>query len=238
MSSDFNDEYQNDSTLCGFEIFMHLLGRLIFIVKTRPDIAYAVNRLACRSQVATEKDFKALLRKLGLHFKKTSAADTVESTRLVCYVDASYATHIDSKSHTGFCFSLGNSLAMFYYRTFKQPNVTLSSTECENAAAVEAAKEIIWFRGLLNELGFPQLEPTVMFADNASMIALATDYSGNHKRVKHYLTRINFMIEQVKEHVINIKFVQSEYNIADILTKPLGPQQFLFLRPKLLGYYE
>ena len=44
------------------------------------------------------------------------------------------------------------------------------------------------------------------------------------------------MIEQVKEHVININFVQSEYNIADILTKPLGPQQFLFLRPKLLGY--
>jgi hypothetical protein len=245
MSSEFNDEFQNDSPKCNFEKFMHLLGRLIFIVKSRPDIAYAVNRLACRSQNATDKDFKALLRivsylwgtkDLGLKFKKSSTAEISDSTKLFCYVDASYATHADSKSHTGFCFYLGNLMAMFFYRTFKQPNVTLSSTECENAAAVEATKEIIWFRGLLAELGFPQLQPTVMFADNASMISLANDYSGNYKRVKHYVTKINFLIEQVQNEIINIKHVDSQFNIADILTKPLGPQQFLFLRQKLLGY--
>jgi hypothetical protein len=152
MSTQFNDEFQNDSPKCNFEEFMHLLGRLIFLVKTRPDIAYAVNRLACRSQIATEKDFKSLLRivsylwgtkNLGLKFKKSSNIDISQSTKLYCYVDAAYATHEDSKSHTGFCFYLGSMMAMFFYRTFKQSNVTLSSTECENAAAVEATKEIM-----------------------------------------------------------------------------------------------
>ena len=88
---------------------------------------------------------------------------------------------MDSKSQSGYCFYLGIHLSLFFSRTFKQSNVTLSSTECENVAAVEATKEIIWFRGLLAELGFPQLEPTVMFAVNASMITLANDHSGNHK---------------------------------------------------------
>jgi hypothetical protein len=151
-------------------------------------------------------------------------------------VDASYASHPDSKSHTGYCFSLGDTLAMFYSRTFKQTNVTLSSTEAENAATVEATKEIMWFRDLLTELGFPQIKPTLVFADNASMIKLATDFSGNHKRVKHYMTRINFMIEQIKLGTIHLEHVATELNVADILTKPLGPTAFLRLRPLLMGY--
>jgi hypothetical protein len=124
---------------------------------------------------------------------------------------------------------------MFFSRTFKQTNVTLSSTEAEHSAAVEAVKEIMWLRQLLTELGFPQLEPTPIFEDNASMITLAQDYSGNHKRVKHYITRINFLIEQVKAGVVEFTHVATVDNIADILTKPLGPDQFLHLRPLLLG---
>ena len=245
MSSLFNDEYQDGAPKVDVERYMRLLGRLLFIIKTRPDIAYAVNRLATRSHCATERDFKALLRvasylhgtrELGLKIKKSSPTDRAAAARLSCYVDAAYATHPDSKSHSGYCFSLGDTLAMFYSRTFKQTNVTLSSTEAENAAAVEATKEIVWFRALLEELGFPQLEPTLVYADNASMITLANDFSGNHKRVKHYMTRINYMIEQVKLQSIKFEHVSSEDNVADILTKPLGPTAFLRLRPRLMGY--
>jgi hypothetical protein len=141
---------------------MSLLGSLIFIIKTRPDISYAVNRLATRAQHATEKDFQSLLRvvsylngtkHLGIRFK--SKHDAATATRLYCWVDAAYAGHPESKSHTGYCFSLGNPFnGMFYSRSFKQSNVTLSSTESENSAAVEAAKEIMWFRQLLKDLGF------------------------------------------------------------------------------------
>jgi len=245
MVSSFNDKEQDDSPQCDHSAFLSLLGKLIFIIKTRPDIVYAVNRLATRAQRATDKDFQCLLRivsylggtkSLGITFRRDNSADAAAATRLFCYVDASYATHPDSRSHTGYCFGLGDVLnGMFFSRTVKQPNVTLSSTEAENAAAVEATKEIIWFRQLLGELGFPQLEPTIVFCDNASMITLANDYSGNHKRVKHYLTRVNFMIEQVRMGNIALQHVASEHNVADILTKPLGPTDFLRLCPYLLG---
>lgn len=246
MASTFNDSEQNDAPPADYKQFMTLLGKLIYIIKTRPDIAYSVNRLATRATYATTKDYRCLLRivsylagtrSLGLLFQGTSDADSAAATRLHCWVDAAYASHPDSKSHTGYCFSLGGpNMGMFYSRSFKQANVTLSSTECENAAAVEATKEVVWFRQLLAELGFPQLEPTIIFADNASMITLADDYSGNHKRVKHYLTRVNFMIEQVRLKTISLQHVTSAENVSDILTKPLGPSDFLRLRPLLLGH--
>ena len=53
------------------------------------------------------------------------------------------------------------------------------------------------FIGLLAELGLTQLESTVLYADNKSMVTLCTEYSGNHKRAKHYLNRINFMLRNV-----------------------------------------
>jgi hypothetical protein len=62
MSSQFNDADQNDSPRCEGLKFMTLLGKLIFLVKTRPDISFAVNRLATRSSVCTMKDYWCLLR--------------------------------------------------------------------------------------------------------------------------------------------------------------------------------
>ena len=88
----------------------------------------------------------------------------------------------------------------------------------------------------MDELGFPQYEPTVVFADNKSMITLATDYSENLKRVKHFIRKINFLIEQVNASLIQFQYVETSDNTADILTKPLGPSDFLRLRPYLLGY--
>ena len=124
---------------------------------------------------------------------------------------------------------------MFYARSFKQSIVTLSLTEAEIVGGVECAKEVIRFRNQLAELGFSQMEQTVIFADNSSMIKLASDFSRNHKRVKHYLNRINFLLEQVRHRVIVFKKVASPDNTSDVLTKPLGPVDFLRHRPNLIG---
>lgn len=243
MDSLFNDADQDDSPLVDHIHYIRLLGRLMYLIRTRPDIAYALNRLATRTNRATEKDFKALLRvllyvhhtvHLGLRFKR-SPTSTENARRLFCFVDAAFATHTDSRSHTGYCFGMGDIAGMFFARSFKQSGVTLSSTESENWAAVEAVKEIIWFRELLAELGFHQTQPTTVYADNASMITLAEHFSGNHSKVKHFMLRVNFLIEKVNEGVIKFEHVRTEDNVADILTKPLGPIDFERLRPLLLG---
>ena len=77
-----------------------------------------------------------------------------------------------------------------------QSLLCLSSTEAELYAAVEATKDIVFLRAILEELGFPQLIPTTLYVDNLSMITLASKFSGNAKWVKHFLVRINYMIEQ------------------------------------------
>ena len=217
----------------------------MYIVKARPEITYAVNRMATRAIKPTTRDYDCLLRilwylagtpNMGVVFHPDCSADRNRATRLFCYVDAAYATHTDSKSHSGYCFGFGDiGTGMFYSRSFKQSTVTLSSTESEHHCATEATKEIIWIRGLLEELGFPQSEATPVFGDSMPMISLAEDFSGNHKRVKHYITRINFLMEQVKAETISFTHVTTDLNVADILTKPLGPSQFLALRALLLG---
>lgn len=244
MASTFSDDYQNDAIRYDTTAYLSLLGKLIHIIKTRPDIAYSVNRLATRSQHCTTRDYTALLRivayleatsHLGIRMQP-GTWDAQAAPKLFGYLDAAYACHADSKSHTGYSFCFNDPLsAMFFSRTMKQTNVTLSSTEAENAAAVEATKEALWFRQLLSDLGFAQLEPTVMFSDSASMITLAAAFSGNHKKTKHYITRINFMIEQVQKGHIQLKHVSGTENVSDMLTKPLGPQDFIRLRAHLLG---
>lgn len=245
MPATFSDEYQDNAPRCDYGIFMTLLGQLMFIVKTRPDIAYSVNGMATRAMKATTRDYSSLLRivsylggtkDLGVVFSKGLSNQAIaDIIKLIAWVDAAYATHTDSKSHTGYCFSLGLLGAMFYCKSSKQSIVTLSSTEAEIVAGVECVKEVIWLRNQLAELGFPQIEPTIIFADNSSMITLASDFSGNHKRVKHYLIRINFLLEQVRARIIEFRKVPGPNNTSDMFTKPLGPVDFLRHRPNALG---
>ena len=71
----------------------------------------------------------------------------------------------------------------------------LSSTEAETDAMVELTKNVIWFTMLLNELGFILAGAAPVNEDNASLITLVKNFTGNHKRVKHFLMKINYLIE-------------------------------------------
>lgn len=73
---------------------------------------------------------------------------------------------------------------------FVMANFALSSNETEAAAA---AKEILWLRTLLEELGFPQQEANILLADSQPIIKPTQDFSVNHKRVKDCITRIKFL---------------------------------------------
>ena len=123
---------------------------------------------------------------------------------------------------------------------FQQTSATakrnhLSSTEGEVDAGKEAACKIIWARAMLEELGFPQHGPTILYADNLSMITLCTDYSGNHKRTKHFLGQINFMLDQVRQGIIRLEYLRTEDHDADPLTKPKGPTEMTHFMEKMQG---
>ena len=99
----------------------------------------------------------------------------------------------------------------------------MSSCESELGGAVEATKSIIWLRDMLEFFDQPQREPTTLFADNTSMITLASNHSGQSKRMKHSMQKIHFMLEQVHNSLVRLAYLRTDNHTADIPTKPLPP---------------
>ena len=157
-----------------------------------------------------------------------------EGIVLYATVDASYGNHIDRKSHTGCTLHIGRRSGSFLTRSKKQTVTADSSTIAELIAAFTVTKEIMWARSLLAEIGYPQLEPTIIYEDNMSTIAMVNN-DGNSQKTKHIDIRYNLTREQVKNKVITMEHLKTIDMTSDILTKPLAGTPFLHLRPLLLG---
>ena len=163
MVSTYDEQLQDDSPICDHAVYRRLLGMILFLLRTRPDISYAVTRLATRTSIATEKDMSALLRVIR-YLKGASHLELVFSRGpphpiLFGYADASYINHPDGRSHSGTCVGFGPHSGMFHYRSIKQKTTALSSAKTEVSAATELTKDVVHFQDLFNELGLPNLYP-------------------------------------------------------------------------------
>ena len=123
---------------------------------------------------------------------------------------------------------------MVAYLAKGQPTIALSSTEAEIMAACLAALEAVFTRGLLKDVGLPQLAATPLGIDNKGALALAHDYVSNNK-TKHIERRHLKIRELVLDAILRVQYVASKDNIADIFTKPLDKKTFIPLRTKLLN---
>ena len=103
--------------------------------------------------------------------------------------------------------------------------MTLSSVEAEYVAAIAAACQIVWMRRTLFELQHEQNQPTPIFCDSNSAIALSRNHVF-HKRSKHIDTRYHFIRELINNNEINVEFCTSRNQFADLFTKPLGKDLF------------
>ena len=105
----------------------------------------------------------------------------------------------------------------------KQATIALSSCEAEIVAASEAAKEGVYLKAFLSELGVLSSEPVPLAVDNQSAINVAYNPE-HHSRVKHIERRHFFVREKVEDHELCVPFVRSADNMADFFTKPLWRQ--------------
>lgn len=171
--------------------YRSLIGSLLHIsLNTRPDITFAVNRLAQFNQQPHIEHWKAARR--ILRYLKGTSETNLEFNRtsdksLVGYVDADWATDKgDRRSYTGYIFKLSN--ASLSWSSRKQNLVAQSSAEAEYAAISEAVNEAVYLKQLIGEVGFIGIveKPIVLFYvnDNTSAIKLC-DNPVFHKRTKH-----------------------------------------------------
>ena len=96
-----------------------------------------------------------------------------------------------------------------------------------------ACSEIIWLRGLLAELGFPQLESTSLYADNTRAIQITAN-SVFHEHTKHIEVDYHSIREAYDNGVISLPHISFDLQTADIFTKALSQQRHQFLVGKLM----
>jgi histone deacetylase 1/2 len=215
-------------------LFRQAMGALQYLINTRPDIAFSVNKLSqymCSPTLEHWQGIKRIFRYLKgtidhcLHIKPSTDLD------ITGYSDADWATSIDDrKSVAGQCVFLGETLVLWSSR--KQKVVSRSSTESEYRALADLAAEITWVSSLLQELKLPQLRKPVLWCDNLSAKALASN-PVMHARSKHIEIDVHYIRDKVLQNEITIAYVPSADQIADCLTKALTHSRFNQLRDKL-----
>ena len=198
------------------------VGSLMYLtVCTRPDIAFAVSAIARMSNHPNKEVCKAVNHvfaylagtpEYGINMKREP------DSQLSCYSDSDYAGDVnDQKSTTGVTVFIGSTLVSWY--SSKQTTTAQSSTDAEGIAMNFATKEVVWLRGLLEELGIPQTYPTKMYGDNQAAIMLVTN-PVFHKRTKHIMVKIAYLQEMSQAEQTLWFYIHTLKNCADGLTKP------------------
>ena len=215
--------FDGSADLASATPYLKIIGSLMWIASsTRPDICYATRYLARYSAKPTVAHLEMAKRVLAYlaHTKDRAIALGGDASKqhLEGWVDADHAgCTVTRKSTTGYVFKLCDSTIQWQSR--RQATVAQSTMDAEYIAAAEAAREAIWLRSLLSELGFPQTT-TRLNCDNESAIQLANN-PGTHARSKHIDIKYHFIREKVYERVLQLSYVRSELQDADFLTKPL-----------------
>ncbi|GJW96933.1 retrovirus-related pol polyprotein from transposon TNT 1-94 [Tanacetum coccineum] len=112
-----------------------------------------------------------------------------------------------------------------------QRSTAISTTEAEYIAMSGCCAQILWMRSQLKDYGF-DFNKIPLYCDNKSAIALCCN-NVQHSRSKHIDIRHHFIREQVENRVVELYFVETNYQLADILTKALPRERFEFLLPRL-----
>ena len=161
-------------------------------------------------------------RTLGLRYERSNQ-------ELYGHTDSDWSVR---RSTSGSVFVLCS--AAISWNSKKQPTVALSSCEAEIMAASEGAKEALYLKRFLSELGQPCEGPVALSTDNQAARDLAYNPE-HHSRTKHIERRHFFIRETVESHDISVPFVRSADNLADFFTKPLSASAFFPLRDIIMN---
>jgi hypothetical protein len=152
------------------------------------------------------------------------------------FVDASFAANPEDRiSITGFVLTVDGNLIRAFSR--RQKHVTSSTMESELEALHDAVIELLWYQVLFHELGlFTDDHCFDVYEDNQAAIAFA-ESAWVKDAFKHMAVRYFRVREAVANGLIDVNYISTIYNLADILTKNLSAEIFLRLVIRLMGYW-
>ncbi|GJS92692.1 retrovirus-related pol polyprotein from transposon TNT 1-94 [Tanacetum coccineum] len=202
--------------------YHRMVDTLMYLTASRPDLSFNVCVCARYQAKPTEKHLHAVKRifkclrgtvNRGLWYPKDY------SIALTAYANADHAGCQDTRRSTSRCMQLlGKRLVSWSSK--RQKSVAISSTEAEYIALSGCCAQVFWMRSQLTDygLGFNKIP---MYCDKKSVIALCCK-NVQHSRSKHIDIRFHFIKEQVENGVVELYFVNTEYQLANIFNKALG----------------
>ncbi|XP_031270507.1 uncharacterized protein LOC116128878 [Pistacia vera] len=213
----------NDPLLSDPCVYQRLVGKLLYLCMTQPDLSYSVNLLNQFMHHPKKSHMGAALKivkyiksapGLGLFFP------TENNLNLSTFCDSDWGSCLmTKKSITGYCIFLGKSLIS--WKSNRQATMSKSFSEAEYQVMASIVCEVMWLVQLLIELGFPKLIPVPLHCDNQVANHIASNPMF-HERTKHVDIDCHIVREQLKLGLIQTAYVPSLEQPADLLTKALG----------------
>ncbi|CAH9121069.1 unnamed protein product [Cuscuta epithymum] len=216
------------------ERYRRLVGKLIYLTLTRPDISYSVHILSQFMHQPRQAHWDAVVRVLrylkghpGQGILLCSSSDL----SLTGFCDSDWAScPITRRSVTGYLVLLGGS--PISWRTKKQVTVSRSSAEAEYRSMATLTCELIWLKNLLHSLGVVHQSPIPVYCDNKAAIHIASN-PVFHERTKHIELDCHFIRDHIQAGLITPLYRTTTEQLADLFTKALGASQFSYLLTKM-----
>jgi hypothetical protein len=214
-----------ESEPCDISEYRSIRGSIQYIaIAARADIAFAAS---LHGQVVhpTKADWRILMHTLG-YLKRTANKRVTYKLQqpasrnvLFAYSDASFAGNAGAKSQAGFVIFMNGAPIAFKSACLKY--TSLSTDESELCAASMCAREIIFLRDLLTDLGAPPTRPTPLRIDATAALSFI-ESRGISERTKHVQTKFYHLKELLRDKVIDPQHIDTKLNVADLMTKALA----------------
>nr|GEV12343.1 retrovirus-related Pol polyprotein from transposon TNT 1-94 [Tanacetum cinerariifolium] len=206
-----------------------MVGTLMYLTANRPDLRFVVCMCARYQAKPTEKHLHAV-KKIFRYLRRTVNHPKDSSIALTAFANADHVGCQDTRRSTsGSMQLLGDRLMSWSLK--RQKSVEISSTKVEYIVLSGYCAQVLWMRSQLTDYG-PGFNKVSMYCDNKSVIALCYNNVQN-SQLKHVDIRYHFIKEQVENGVVELYFVNTEYQLPDIFTKALGRERIEFLITKL-----
>ena len=214
--------------------YQSIIGSLLYLtLGTRPDIAHAVIMMSQFMVNPSEEHIQRalyIIKYVGSNLKGKIIYNGYGHEGFRAYCDADWAgNQISRRSVTGYIIKLAGGPVSWVSR--KQKTVALSSTEAEYMCLSDTSRQLVWIRSLFGELGF-NIQSIQLGVDNQGAIFLAQNPTQEH-RSKHIDICYHYVRECIEDKKVELVYIPTNEQLADILTKILSFDKFQKLRSQI-----